>query len=179
MDSFLVRVVSYALVIFFRPARIWIGLRRALAILALAFAFGPMLAFSASDPGSNGHLWWSGGYSGNSAVAACTAYVAVAYPGMVIDGYNSSSGFCNGHWPSDPNQCGGMCNVGVWQDNSCIAGYVLQPDGSCKSNTPLPPNCSDPSLANKYRGAGYTTSSTQAGAPDYICIKGCQYDPGV
>lgn len=163
---------------FFRPARIWIGLRRALAILALAFAFGPMLAFSASDPGSNGHLWWSGGYSGNSAVAACTAYVAVAYPGMVIDGYNSSSGFCNGHWLSDPNQCGGMCNVGVWQDNSCIAGYVLQPDGSCKSNTPLPPNCSDPSLANKYRGAGYTTSSTQAGAPDYICIKGCQYDPG-
>lgn len=93
MDSFLVRVVSYAWSFFFRPARIWIGLRRALAILALAFAFGPMLAFSASDPGSNGHLWWSGGYSGNSAVAACTAYVAVAYPGMVIDGYNSSSGF--------------------------------------------------------------------------------------
>lgn len=46
MDSFLVRVVSYALVIFFRPARIWIGLRRALAILALAFAFGPMLALA-------------------------------------------------------------------------------------------------------------------------------------
>ncbi|WP_233177156.1 hypothetical protein [Ralstonia sp. ASV6] len=33
-------------------------------------------------------------------------------------------------------------------------------------------------MLNKYRGVGYTTSSTQAWAPDYICIKGCQYDPG-
>lgn len=160
---------------FFRLARSWTGFRRVLALLVLVLVFGPTLAFSASDPGSNGHVWWSGGYSGNSAVAACTAYVAVAYPGMVIDGYDSAAGVCKGHWPSDPKQCGGVCNIGVSQDSSCVAGYVLQPDGTCKSSSP---SCSDPSLMNKYRGAGWTTSSTANGAPDYICIKGCQYDPG-
>lgn len=163
---------------FFRPARSWIALRLGRVLLALVLVFGPALAFSATHSGSTGHVWNSAGYTGVSAVAACSAYVSVAYPGMVIDGYNSATGFCTGHWPSDPKQCGGSCNIGVVELSDCVVGYKKQPDGTCKSNTPPPPNCADPSLLNKYKGAGYTTASTQAGAPDYICIKGCQYDPG-
>ncbi len=162
---------------FLRRARIWIRFRLARVLLAIALVFGPTLGFSATDSGSNGHMWVSGGQTGSSAVAACSAYVAVAYPGMVIDGYGGS-GYCSGHWPSDPNQCGGSCNIGVQQLSDCAPGYQLQSDGSCKSNTPPPPNCADPSLMNKYRGAGYTTSSSPDSVPDYICIKGCQYDPG-
>ncbi|GAQ30849.1 hypothetical protein SAMD00023378_4532 [Ralstonia sp. NT80] len=64
---------------------------------------------------------------------------------------------------------GGTGNPQVWAVISRQDPYVPPAQ---------PANCSDASLMNKYRGAGYTTSSSQSSAPDYICIKGCQYDPG-
>ncbi|CAM2286137.1 TspB protein [Ralstonia mannitolilytica] len=154
------------------PARSWIALRRALALLALALACGPTLAFSATDSGSTGHVWKSAGYTGVSAVAACSAYVSVAYPGMVIDGYNSATGFCTGHWPSDPNQCGGSCNIGVVELSDCVVGYEKQPDGTCKKPTPNCPAAGQPpSGGNTANG----TSPTQTILNPQVCVGGCTY----
>ena len=79
---------------------------------------------SSSDSGFNGFQWRSANAYGDSPVAACTAYVSGAYPGMVIDGYDAASGVCHGHFPSDPRQCGGVCNIVVQQVGTCVTGYV-------------------------------------------------------
>lgn len=165
---------------FFRPVRSWIALLRALALLALALVCGPSWAID-----TTGMQWSVSGSLGNSADAACSSYFSRFMAG---GGAPSGSTYAGVVMASDGQS--GVCQVKRSDDGtlrqfgtavltgSCISGYTKQPDGTCKSNTPPPPNCADPSLLNKYKGAGYTTASTQAGAPDYICIKGCQYDPG-
>lgn len=157
---------------FFRPARSWIALRLGRVLLALVLVFGPALAFSATHSGSTGHVWNSAGYTGVSAVAACSAYVSVAYPGMVIDGYNSATGFCTGHWPSDPNQCGGSCNIGVVELSDCVVGYEKQPDGTCKKPQPNCPAAGQPAPGGN---SATGTSPTQTILNPQVCVGGCAY----
>ncbi|CPR46744.1 Uncharacterised protein [Chlamydia trachomatis] len=94
---------------------------------------------------------------------------------MVIDGYDGASGFCKGHWPSDPNQCGGVCNIGVYQDSACIPGYTLQPDGTCQKPKP---NC--PAVGQSAPGGNTAngTSPTQTILNPQVCVGGCAYTYG-
>ena len=164
----------------FRPARIWIRFLLVLASLVSAVASGPSWAIDAT-----GHQWSTPGgtYVSGSASGVCQAVLAAQIasgavnPAAVFDSVNMNGvGTVGDCVLTAPGQHY-IYSSAVMLD-SCSAGYTLQSDGTCKSNTPPPQNCADPSLMNKYKGAGYTTASTQAGAPDYICIKGCQYDPG-
>lgn len=164
---------------FFRRARILTGLRLGHVLLALALVFGLSTVSDAQVAGANGHPWYcSGGGRGGDPTSACTAAF-----GMVASSYSyASSGSVScvangdGTW-----SCATGKSIYDWSGvanpvaSSCLDGYTLQSDGSCKSNVV---SCTDPSLMNKYKGVGWTTSSTSSGAPDYICVKGCQYDPG-
>ena len=161
---------------FFRPARSWTGLRLGRALLVVALAFGPTLAFSQTVPSS--YSYWAAANGGQYKVYgatpedACSASIAtVGDKNYALAG--ASNGACMYSYAGGP--------VGYWTayyavggQADCVSGYTYQ-GGVCKSSQQ---NCSDPSVMNKYSGAGWTTASTAAGAPDYICIKGCQYDPG-
>jgi hypothetical protein len=96
---------------------------------------------AASDNGFDGSLWISGNKTGASPVAACSAYVAVAYPGMVITGYGGN-GFCQGTLPPGSSMScgGGVCNIQVGHAGGCVTGYVAS-NGSCVTdpNAPLVP----------------------------------------
>lgn len=83
-----------------------------------------------SDSGFDGALWISGNKTGNSAVAACSAYVAVAYPGMTITGYGGN-GYCTGTLPSGSSMScgGGVCNIAVGHAGGCVSGYVASGSG--------------------------------------------------
>ena len=178
---------------FFRPARSWIGLRLGRVLRALAFVFGLSLGFSVVAA-SNGYQWGATGIGGgfNSADAACQAHVAQAnasiagqsawagysysFGGVVYSSDGLSAGCTDVSNRPDGSSASYPNAFAVYADTGhCASGYTMQSDGTCKSSQQ---NCADPSVMNKYRGAGWTTSSTANGAPDYICIKGCQYDPG-
>ena len=173
---------------FFPPARSWTGLRRVLALLALALVCGLNTASDARAASTDGQKWCTANLQscGNGPSGAAAAWLAGLNAGSRCSGGCTLS--AGSDWGDGgvyfkallpPPDGSTYQDVVVYQQAGvCVAGYTLQPDGTCKSNTPPPPNCSDPSLMNKYRGAGWTTSSTANGAPDYICIKGCQYDPG-
>ncbi|CAJ0865070.1 hypothetical protein R6138_01153 [Ralstonia thomasii] len=90
------------------------------------------------DSGFDGSLWVSGGKVGNSPVAACSAYVAVAYPGMVITGYGGN-GYCTGTVPPGSSMVcgGGVCSISVQHSSGCVSGYMLS-GSECVVNPSAP-----------------------------------------
>lgn len=91
------------------------------------------------DNGFDGSLWISGNKTGNSPVAACSAYVSVAYPGMVITGYGGN-GYCQGTLPPGSSMScgGGVCNISVGHAGGCVDGYVAAGSGcAADPNAPV------------------------------------------
>ena len=166
---------------FFRPVRIWTGLRLGRVLLALAFACGPTLAFSAGVNGSTGHLWNApayGNHIANDALSACAAGLA-AYRAATGNDLGTAS-VIYGPVGGDPNHfvCqndSGSGLIDVYQltgPTSCAPGYTYQSDGSCKSNQPqCPASGSSPSW-----NVAYGTSSTQTVLGTQVCVGGCAYN---
>lgn len=152
----------------FRPARSWIGRRLGLALLALAFVFGPSTAFSAStDPGFNGHMWCvGGGYCADSPVAACAA----AYPLVTWSGFDASRSVCYGKTQDNVDIV-----APVVAQAGCVSGYTLQADGTCQGPPP-PPSC--PAAGNPAPGGNSATgtSPTQTILNPQVCVGGCTYN---
>ncbi|NMV37953.1 RHS repeat domain-containing protein [Ralstonia insidiosa] len=115
-------------------------------VLLAVFAFGLTSASSAAEPyPADGYAWtcftnFGGGgqASGNSPADACGK--AVAAIGFGFQGMCTPNGQM-GVMATMPGGGATDCySVIAWhQGSGCLAGYDLQPDGSCKPPTPLPP----------------------------------------
>lgn len=159
---------------FFRPARISTALRLGRVLLALAFVFGPTLAFSQSS--SDGHLWIvnynSVQYSGASADAACSAAFTLGSPWSYAGiGALQSGGQQAPCQASNPNAPGSYYAYATAQkQSSCASGYTLQADGSCRLNCP--------SAGSSAPGGNtaYGTSSSQTITNPSVCVNGCAYN---
>ena len=173
---------------FFHPVCSWTGLRLGRALLGVALAFGLML-------GSNAYADYYRFVDSNAGTFIAyysSAQSACATVGGRYHYAPNDSDWSSVTWESGSGNCqvssgGQVFNTGYSAylvsgapPLSCTAPQVSTPDSSGKyvCAAPAAPSCTDPSVMNKYRGAGWTTASSQYGAPDYICIKGCQYDPG-
>lgn len=152
---------------FFRPARILTGLRLGLVLLALAFVSGPIWA-SDAPASTAGHQWSanSGGCVADSAAAAIAA----------CSGY--TIGECN--WNGRGMTCAAYFSNGILYGNmdayptsSCIAGYSLQPDGTCKSNQP---SCPAAGASAPGGNSATGTSPTQTILNPQVCVGGCTYN---
>lgn len=158
---------------FFRPARSWIALRLGRVLLALVLACGPSMVFS--QTAGDGHQWcYAGGTGvdacGPTADAACSAVIGGA--GLDYAGLNPSS---------DPTYAWCMYRFnGNFYDgssavrklSSCVPGYTLQPDGTCKKEQPNCPAAGQPAPGGN---SATGTSPTQTILNPQVCVGGCAY----
>ena len=158
---------------FFRLARIWTGLRLGRALLVVALAFGPTLAFSQTVPSS--YSYWAAANGGQYKVYgatpedACSASIAtVGDKNYALAG--ASNGACMYSYAGGP--------VGYWTayyavggQADCVSGYTYQ-DGVCKSNKPSCPAAGQPAPGGN---TAYGTSATQTVTNPGVCINSCSY----
>ena len=116
---------------------------------------------SSSDSGFNGFKWSLGGHVADSPIAACRAYVGAAYPGAVVDGFDPANGWCTGHWPSDPGQCGGTCIYVPGNSGVCVSGYVAS-GGKCV----VDPNASAQPVPIQYPELATNLANALSGNPN-------------
>lgn len=160
---------------FFLPrVHSWTGLRRVLVPLVLALVSG--LSWGSDTTGRQ----WSlvgGGFESGSAGGSCQAYLSYlissnqAQSTATFDTVQlSADGTYGDCFLTAPGQHYAFGSVAV--TGKCVAGYVLQPDGSCKSNQP-----SCPAVGQTAPGGNTAngTSPTQTIINPQVCVGGCAY----
>ncbi len=159
---------------FWRPARSWTVLRLGRVLLALVLACGPSLVFS--QTAGDGHQWcYTGGTGvdacGPTADAACSAVIGGA--GLTYLGLNPSSdptyAWCKYQLPNGTVFDGSSA---VRKMSSCVPGYTLQPDGTCKKEQPNCPAAGQPAPGGNTANG---TSPTQTILNPQVCVGGCAY----
>lgn len=151
---------------FFRPARSWIPLRLVRVLLGLVLVFG-LNTGSEAATGETGVVWVIGGVTGNSASAACVAYIAKVYP-------NAAFGSLGDRGDGTYNclfSGGGSAGI-VSPTSTCIPGYVKQPDGTCQAPKPNCPAAGQPAPGGN---SATGTSPTQTILNPQVCVAGCAY----
>lgn len=172
---------------FFRPARISIGLRRVLALLALVPVFGLSTASDAVAANTGAGSGVGVGYS----------FCVVGNPSICGNGPDGAAAGAAAQANATDPSCGGGCgyafdytngstyyyfitlngghngSFGVTQQfGVCASGYVLQPDGTCKSNQPSCPAVGAPAPGGNTANG---TSPTQTIINPQVCVGGCAY----
>lgn len=174
----------------------WIKPRLVPVLLALAFAFGLSVVSDARADAPVTWWWWrdvDGGKSYNTTAdyratkdQVCAEYVPRSMTDRGITTWQitaTSVGTtgCNYNFKNTTNgQTGTVSNSGAffnvsWCANNSAPDTTKPLANQCGA---APPNCSDASLLNKYRGAGVTGPVAGVEAPSLICVQGCGYVPG-